>query len=523
MKLGILDIGTNSIHIVIADVKGEHDFEIVGRGKDMTRLGDETLKSGVLPAGKISDAVRVVKQFVQLAKNRGVQKLVAVATAAVREAANGGELVDRLYREAGVKVRPITGEEEARLIYLAVRHYCDLTSRRALIIDIGGGSAEFIVGSAQVVLVSRCLKLGSARLKDLFVTDQPVPKSDLKRLQRHIETSTESLVAELKSAGFEQVIATSGTALNLAAIVHERRTGEPLTNPTGFTITKAELEDVAKRLARSGRKELGQIPGIDPDRKDLLLPGALLLLHVLEETGRREILLCDKAIREGLILDYVQQNPRKLGAEEEIPNARRRAVLSLANRCEYDAGHAKTVARLCLALFDRLDPPGPLRANARELAEYAALVHDIGYHVSFEKHHKHAYYLVKNSDLPGFAPEEVEIMASAARYHRNRGPKKSDANLRWLGGKDRRTVEWISGLLRVADALDRSHFDVVQDVRPASGPRGLRLLVSARGDAAMELWAANQKKTLLEELLGRPVEILAAPKATVRTGRRGPG
>lgn len=518
MKVGVLDIGTNSIHVVIAEVSGEHDFEIVGRGKDMTRLGDETLKSGVLPPRKMDEAVAVVKRFAELARNRGVSKLLAVATAAVREAANGGELVDRLLREAGVKARTITGEEEARLIYLAVRHFCDLSRRRALIVDIGGGSAEFIVASSQVMLVNRCLKLGGARLKDLFLTDQPVPKGDLKHLQRHVEEATVSTLAEIRAAGFEQVIATSGTAINLGSIIHERRTGQPLANPLGFTFEYDELKDLAKRLARADRKELAEMPGLDPERGDILLPGATILLHVLKETGRREITLCDKAIREGLILDYVQKNPKKIRAEEEIPNVRMRSTLALANRCEYEAGHARTVARLALQLYDGLPLPDGLRPNARELLEYAALLHDIGYHVSFEKHHKHAYYLIKNSEMPGFAPEEVEIVASVARYHRKRGPKAKDENLQGLSSRDRRTIAALAAVLQMADALDRSHFDVVQEVRVSNGARGLKVAAGSKGDAAMEIWAANQRKGLLEELLDKPVEVVAGGKRKAEEG-----
>ena len=521
MKLGVLDIGSNSIHIVIAEITGETQFEIVGRGKDMTRLGDETLKTGWLSRRKMEEGISVVQRFVQLARHRGVQKVLAFATAAVREASNGGEFVDRILKQTNLKVRTITGDEEARLIYLAVRHFTDLSKRRALIVDIGGGSVELIVGSAQVMLGERSLKLGGARLRDLFITEQPVPKSDHERIHRHIEETMAPTLSEMRAAGFEQIVATSGTAINLGSIIHERRTGEPLSNPLGFSYSAEELKDLHRDLARASRRELDEIPGLDPERRDHLLPGACLLLNVLKETGRNEIVLCDKAIREGVILDYLQKNSRKIRAEMEIPNVRMRSVVQLASRCEYEPSHARTVARLSLQIYDGVPLPSGLRPNARELLEYAALLHDIGYHVSFSKHHKHAYYLIKNAELPGFKPDEIEIVASVARYHRKRPPKAKDLAGGGLAGRDRRTVAALSGILRVADALDRSHFGVVSDLRISGGRKGLKIRTVSKGDPAMEIWSAERRKGLLEKVCGRPVSFSPAG-ATGRRARAAP-
>jgi exopolyphosphatase / guanosine-5'-triphosphate,3'-diphosphate pyrophosphatase len=409
-------------------------------------------------------------------------------------------------RQTGLKVRTITGDEEARLIYLAVRHFTDLSKRRALIVDIGGGSVELIVGSAQVMLGERSLKLGGARLRDLFITDQPVPKEDHERIHRHIEETMEPSLVEMRAAGFEQIVATSGTAINLGSIIHEKRTGEPLANPLGFTYTVNELKDLHRDLAKSSRRELEEIPGLDPDRRDHLLPGACLLLQVLKSTGRNEIVLCDKAIREGVILDYLQKNSRKIRAEIDIPNVRMRSVIQLASRCEYEAPHARTVARLSLQLYDGVPLPPGLRPNARELLEYAALLHDIGYHVSFSKHHKHAYYLIKNAELPGFTPDEIEIIASVARYHRKRPPKAKDLEGGGLPGRDRRTVAALAAILRVADALDRSHFGVVSDLRISGGRKGVRIRASSKGDPAMEIWSADRRKQLLEKVCGCAIE-----------------
>lgn len=514
MKLGVLDIGTNSIHIVIAEVGREMSFEIIGRAKDMTRLGDVTLKSGFIPREKLDRAVGVVKHFAQLARNRGVSRILGVATAAVREASNGGEFLDRVQRESGIKVRSVTGDEEARLIYLAVRHFMHLAGRPALIVDIGGGSAELIAGNDKEMAYSRSVKLGGARLKDLFITELPVPKSDHARIHRHVRETLAPTLEELRRFPIEQVIGTSGTLINLGSVISERRDDEPLTNPQGFSFTREDLEEVHKELAKAEEDELDAIKGLDPERKDILLPGACVVLEVLEALGRDRVTLCDKAIREGAILDFIAQNGKKLALEADVPNVRLRSVLHLANRCEFDEIHARQTAKLALQLHDQLPLPRNLRPGARELLEYAALLHDIGYHVSFDAHHKHGWYLITNSELSGFSPEEIDIIACVARYHRKRGPKKRDPAMKGLSAEDRLTIAVLSAIVRVADGLDRSHFGVVDSVKVLAKPRQLTIRTSSKNDPAMEIWAANQKTGLLAKLLEREVVVESAARDT---------
>jgi len=516
MKLGVLDIGTNSMHIVIAEIGQGGSFEIVGRAKDMTRLGDGTLKTGFIAKEKVERALNVAKHFALLGRNRGVAKVLGVATAAIREASNGGELLDRIEREAGIKVRTVTGEEECRLIYLAVRHFMNLSARPALVVDVGGGSAELMVGTDREMLFARSLKLGGARLKDLFITKQPVPKSDHQRIHRHLRETLEPTLEEIRRLGPAQVIGTSGTIINIGSVVSERRDDEALANPQGFTFTLDDLEDLHKDLVRADEGELNGMKGLDPDRRDIILPGACLLIEVLEALGLESVTLCDKAIREGLVLDYVAKNAKKLALEAEIPNVRLRSVMHLARRCEFDEAHGRQTAKLALQLYDQLPLPRDLRPGARELLEYGALLHDIGYHVSFDGHHKHGWYLVTNSELSGFTPEEIDIIAGIVRYHRRRSPRRKDSWLRGLTDEDRRTLTALAAIVRVADALDRSRFGVVESVKVAARGRTVTVRAIARDDPAMELYAARQKTGLLEKVLGRAVAVEAAARETRR-------
>lgn len=520
MKIGILDIGTNSIHCVIAEIGRDNSFEIVGRAKDMTRLGDGTLKTGLISREKMERAMAVIRQFAQLARNRGVPRLIGVATAAVREATNGGEFLDRVQRECGIKVRTVTGDEEGRLIYLAVRHFMHLPQKPVLILDIGGGSAELMVGTDREMKFVRSHKLGGARLKDLFITKYPVPKSDHERIHRHIRESLAPTLEELRAIDLDHVIGTSGTIINLGSVIKEHRDDEPLTNPQGFSFSMDELEDLHKDLVRADEKELAEIKGLDPERKDILLPGACLVLEVLQALGRERLVLCDRAIREGIVLDFMAKNAKKLQMEAEIPNTRLRSVLQLANRCEFDEAHARQTARLALQIHDQLPMAKNLHPASRELLEYGALLHDIGYHVSFDNHHKHAWYLIKNTELFGFSPEEIDILACIARYHRKRRPRKGDWVMRALNKRDRRTVAWLTGIASVADALDRSHFGIVEAVRVVIRSKSILLRVVAKHDPATEVYSAQVRKDLLEEILGRPVEIEATLKSERGTRRK---
>jgi exopolyphosphatase/guanosine-5'-triphosphate,3'-diphosphate pyrophosphatase len=519
MKIGILDIGTNSMHIVIAEVGQGMSFEVVGRAKDMTRLGDGTLKTGFIAKEKVERAVSVVKHFALLAKNRGVGKVFGVATAAIREASNGGELLDRIQRESGIQVLTVTGEEESRLIYLAVRHFMNLNSKPALIVDIGGGSAELIVGTDRELLFARSLKLGGARLKDLFITKFPVPKSDHQRIHRHVREAMEPTIEEIRRLGPVQVIGTSGTIINIGSIVSERRDDEQLTNPQGFTFTRDDLDDLHKDLAKADEGELASMKGLDPDRKDILLPGACLMTEVLEALDLESVTLCDKAIREGVILDYIAKNAKKLALEAEIPNVRLRSVMQLARRCEFDEAHGRQTAKLALQLFDQLPLPRDLRPGARELLEYGALLHDIGYHVSFDAHHKHGWYLVVNSEISGFTPEEIDIIAGVVRYHRKRGPKRKDLGVRNLSREDRMTLEVLTAIVRVADALDRSRFGVIDSLKVASRGKSVTIRAAAKDDPAMEFWAARQKVGMLERTLGRSIAFEATTRGDSRRVR----
>jgi exopolyphosphatase/guanosine-5'-triphosphate,3'-diphosphate pyrophosphatase len=514
-KLGILDIGTNSIHMVLAEVEPDFSYKILDRFKDMTRLGDGAFTTHRLTEAAMTRALEVIRKFTALARIKGYERIEAVATSAVREATNGGEFIEAVGRETGLRVRVVTGQEEARLIYLGVRHSMDLSDRNTLIVDVGGGSVELILGNGKRMLRGQSLKLGAIRLKDLYLKHDPPTQAMLRKMQKAVDAELKAALEELKTDEFDRIVATSGMAGNLTEVVHLRRTGRPIPQLNLATASLKEIEAVEDLLTHASFKARLAIPGLDARRADTLLPATTVLRVLLERTGHRDVTISDKAIREGLIYDFIERHRERLRTDQEIPNVRRRAVIHLARRCRYPETHSHHVARLALRLFDQTRPLHRLAEREREWLEYAALLHDIGYLINSRQHHKHAYYLITKSDLSGFTAYEIQMIANIARYHRGALPQTDHQALGTLGRSERKTIKALSALLRIADGLDRSHFSVIQDIEVTLG-KPVRLILRTAGDPELEIWAASGRTDLFEKTFKRSVHFdAAAPKRGV--------
>jgi exopolyphosphatase/guanosine-5'-triphosphate,3'-diphosphate pyrophosphatase len=506
-KLGIIDIGTNSIHMVLAEVESDFSYKILDRFKDMTRLGDGTFRTRRLSEAAMVRGLEVVRTLVTLARNKGYERIKAVATSAVREARNGGEFLDAISRQTGLPVRVVSGEEEARLIYLGVRHSMDLADQPSVIVDVGGGSVELIVGDRKKLIQGQSLKLGAIRLKDLYFKQDPPAKAMLRETEKAVESRLKAALQPFKGWQFDRLIGTSGMVGNLAEVIHLRRTGHPLHQLNLATISLKDVRTVEELLARSSFKERLALPGLDPKRADTLLPASMVIRTLMERTGQDRMTISDKAIRDGLIYDFIERNREGLKVERDIPNVRRRHVIYLARRCHYPKAHSHHVAKLAARLFDQTRTLHGLGDREREWLEYAALLHDIGYLINARQHHKHAYYLIKNADLYGLTADEVELIANVARYHRRALPHDRHATLHAVGVKRRKTVEILSALLRIADALDRTQFGVIQNLHVRLG-KPVTIELDATGDAELELWAARNRADLFEKVFKRSVQFV---------------
>jgi len=506
MQIAAIDIGTNSIHMIIVRIGADMSFEVIDREKDMVRLGASGLEGGELSPASMATGLQTLAKFRRLAESHGVDEIIAAATSAVRESENGGDFIAEVHRSTGIRVKVISGTEEARLIHLAAAYATGIGARTGVVIDIGGGSVEITAGTAARMHSGRSFKLGVIRLTEKFVKTDPLSRRDERRMVKAIRKDTRTYLTQLRKRGFDRVIGTSGTIQTLGELAAGSAQTREIRN---LRVSARAIQRVRQSLTERSLDARLKMPGLDPRRADLSVTGAVLLDTLLTDLRATQLSLCDFALREGLVLDYMRRNRAQIQRADRYPDVRRRSVISLAERCQYVAPHARQVARLCLQLFDQLTPEHGLGAQEREWLEYAALLHDIGVHISYERHHKHSYYLIKNGDLRGFEPSEIEMIALVARYHRQNLPKKSHEGYDTLTNPGRRTVRLLGALLRLAEGLERSHAQVVTAIRvqrPLKDHLPLRIRLRTTGDAELEVWAAHRHVAALADWLDRPIE-----------------
>ena len=520
MRLAAVDIGTNSVHMIVVRVRPDLSFEVIDREKAMVRLGAGGLDGRALTSEATAAALQALSKFKRIAESHRVDQILAAATSATREARNGGEFLARVERDTGIRPRVISGVEEARLIHQAAVYGVDVGGGRAVVIDIGGGSVEITLGTATAVQLARSFKIGSIRLTERWVRSDPLSERDERRIVKHVLAEIDRYCDQIVTAGFDRVIGTSGTILSIGAVAVASARGAPPPELRNLHVSAKQIRRLRKDMVDFDLEQRLAIPGLDPRRADLIVAGTIVLDTILRRLGAAELTLCDLALREGLVLDYIRRNRRQIAQIDNIPDVRRRSTLELAERCSYYAEHSNQVVRLSLALFDQTRAMHGLTDKEREWLEYAALLHDVGGHISFSGHHKHSYYLIKNGDLRGFHPDEIEVMALVARYHRRGTPKRSHDEYARLPSSLRRTVKTLASILRVAESLDRSH------AQPISGlevhDRGNEIVISlhAAGDAELELWATSRHLEPFEELVKKPITLEVAGLNTDLTTRK---
>jgi exopolyphosphatase/guanosine-5'-triphosphate,3'-diphosphate pyrophosphatase len=509
MRIAAIDIGTNSIHMIVVQVRPDLSFEVIDREKDMVRLGAGGLDGRGLTPTAMTAGIQTMAKFKRLADSHKVDEVVAAATSATREAENGGDFIAEVDRQTGIRIRVISGTEEARLIHLAAGYGVDVGGSTAVVIDIGGGSVEVTLGTATQLTLGRSFKVGVIRLTERFVKTDPLSARDERRLVKHLHREMGPFLEQIAARGFDRAIGTSGTILSLGAVAAARRGGAP-EDLRNLRVSSKSLRRLRKQLVAADIEERLAIPGLDPRRADLSVAGSVLLDTILRRLGAEDLTLCDLALREGLVLDYIHRNSARIRKVERYPDVRRRSVVELGERCGYWSEHAQQVSRLALSIFDQTRSVHGLSDREREWLEYGALLHDIGVHISYERHHRHSYYLIRNGDLRGFDPQEIAVIALVARYHRQATPKKSHEGFGELPGPLRRTVRTLAAIVRLAEGLDRSHAQALAgiDLYPRDGDYLARL--RAAGDAELELWAAHRHVGPLEKLLDKPVRFEVA-------------
>lgn len=511
LTLAAIDIGTNSIHMVIVKIDPLlPTFTIIAREKDTVRLGDRDSKTRNLTSEAIARALASLKRCQDLAHSFKAQHLIAAATSATREAPNGKAFIDQVAQELGLHINLISGQEEARRIYLGVLSGIEFTPDPHIIIDIGGGSTELILADRQASRFLSSTKVGAVRLTHEFVTHDPITPSELQYLRAYVrgmlERPVDNIRAHLQPGEMPRLVGTSGTIETLVTL-HAHSTPEGIPNRlNGYTLSRTVLEEWTERLAAMTVQERLQLAALSERRAEIIVAGAVVLTEAMEMLGVEQLTLCEQALREGMIVDWMLSRgliADQLRYQSEI---RPRSVYKIARKYGVNIEYSEQVARFALVMFDQLQ--GKLhfwKEDERELLWAAALLHNSGIYISHAAHHKHSYYMIRHAELLGYTENEVEIIANLARYHRKSKPKKKHSNFQALPNKrSRHLVEQLSAILRLAIALDRRQVSAVDSIHCTydANHRRLYLYLTPKAESdrcELEIWNLNYKKDVFEE------------------------
>jgi exopolyphosphatase/guanosine-5'-triphosphate,3'-diphosphate pyrophosphatase len=536
-RVAAIDIGTNSIHLLIAAVDPAlRSFSVVLAEKSTTRLGERDPVSGDLSAEAIERGFLTLRHCRDLAASHGVEQIVTAATSAVREAPNGSVFLQAVQEQLGLPVDLVSGAEEARLIYLGVLSGMAFGAEPHLILDIGGGSTELILADDRDARVLTSTRIGAVRLQREFCQEDPLPGHRRSFLTAYIQGAMDPAVAQVRKAlragETPRLVATSGTAMAMASLAAASQDPPPL-RLQGYSIPRERIDQLVERLLAMTPQERRGLSSINERRAEIIVPGSLILQTVMAMLQSREMVVCERALREGLIVDWMLRNDL-LGDRFSFQSSiRRRTVLHLARNYGVDADRADRTATHALSLYDQTR--GWLHRDdggGRMLLWAAAQLHTCGKHVNVGAYHKHTWYLIRHGELLGYSQAEHLMVAAIARYHRRSLPKKRHESWQLITDREqRRTVNAMALLLRLAAALDRRPTDPIGGLtaRPGSQSGGeapsleIRLEPRRTGqgeepvDLDLECWSLRSCADVVLEATGRRL-LVAGPQTTAEPG-----
>lgn len=504
--IAAIDIGSNSLKLVIVKASAVDSFTVILQERERVRLGHETLKTHQLSENAINLSADAISKFRSIAETRNADVILAVATASVREAENSAHFVNEIERRTGVRIQILSSLEEARLIGIAAAQKMSADKTSLLNVDIGGGSTELslMVSGEPKELFS--MKLGAVGTTEKFIVSDPPKPKEIKNLRLEIERALEKPSKTLKNETWEFSTGTSGTILNLASLLSsaggEGEAQKPL-------VELKKLSALNEKLAMMTIEERAELPIISRQRAEVIVAGSHILEGVMQALKIETLLPCSYALREGVIIDYL----RLVEAESQPPvpdveDKRLRDVFAVGRRFGYEEKHALQIAALAERIFDTLAPVYKLQRHWRTLLSAAALLHEVGYHISHESYHKHSLYLIKHADMTGFSETEKLIIANIARYHKGSMPKEKHADFMTLSENDREIVGYLGSILRLADAIDRDYAGKTEDIQFRCDKEFLYLIPLGDKSYESEMPALEIKKDMFEAAFDCNIKII---------------
>lgn len=505
-RLGAIDVGSNSIRLLVAEYDAEAGLQVIDEVKDMPRLATGVAATGELDSLAMERAFEALRRMKGVAERRGVTRLAAVATSAMRDAGNGLEFADRIRRELAIPLEIIGEEREATLSWRSVAHHFRLDTARTLVADIGGGSLELIGAVEGLVEVSTSLPLGAVRLTEAQLNGRKDVRKAVTALRKSVRSSLKKALP-WRDWVQARLIGSGGSFTNLGRMIAARRghLGEAV---HGTTVNTGEVEALLEWLSSKTVAQRAQVPGLNPQRADIILAGIAVTAELLAMLDARELTVSAYGLREGLLLEMV-------GATEPAKAADPvKMIREFVDRCRGDRRHVEQVRVLALSLYDQLAEALGCGPEERWLLEAAALLHDVGQLVSYRKHHKHSFQLITHAERIGLGARDRALVALISRYHRKAGPSRKHEEFARLSSADQAIVRRVSGLLRVADGLDRGHTASVERVTATVMDDRLEIRANPRlqdADISLELWGADKKSDVLAKSLDLDVVLLPGP------------
>ncbi|HQU82995.1 MAG TPA: Ppx/GppA phosphatase family protein [Pyrinomonadaceae bacterium] len=498
-----IDIGSNSLKLVIVKAAASDSFTVILQERERVRLGHETLKTHQLSSEAIGLSADAISKFRSIAESRGADVILAVATASVREAANAAEFVSEIERRTGITVEVLSSLEEARLIGIAAAQSFPM-AKSLINIDIGGGSTELSLMKAGEPDKLFSMKLGAVGLTEKYISGNLPKAKELANLRLEIAMALEKPKRKLNGEKWEISSGTSGTILNLSSLL-----GGENGNALRPSIQLKKLSALNEKLAQMTLEERATLPSISRSRAEVIIAGGQILENVMRGLGIETVQPCGFALREGVIIDYLREiESESLPPVPDVEDRKLRGVFAVGRRFGYEEKHALQTAFLAEKIFDELAPVYKLERHWRTLLSAAALLHDVGYHISHESHHKHSLYLIKHSEMTGFSETEKLVIANIARYHRGAFPKEKHSDFMELSEADRPIVWKMGAILRLADALDRGYDNRVKNVKFKLISNNLVMKIVGDGNYEIEMKAIENKKDLLEAAFLCKLEVL---------------
>jgi exopolyphosphatase/guanosine-5'-triphosphate,3'-diphosphate pyrophosphatase len=507
--VGFVDIGTNSVRLLVVRINPNFSTTVVSQEKEVVRLGEQEFRDKLLKPEAMNRAIFVCGKFVKLAKTYGATEIVAVGTSAIREARNRSDFLRNLLDVTGLNVHVISGQEEARLICLGVSSGIDIGDEKAIFIDLGGGSTEIAIGDQNKCFYVHSLRLGAIRITTQFIGEGwtgPVPNNVYNQTKNYARTRLQEVKAKVREFGVRYAWGSSGTVINLAEIANKlfKKNG----NGGCLSLTRKNLNKLTPILCSLSLEERRKLPAINPDRADIIVAGAAIIEVIMEEFGLEEISISHRELRDGMLVDYLSKF--KGFRELQKTPTRNRSILHLGRSCSFDEKHSETVGSLAMQLFDSSKQIGlhSLGESERDLLRHASTLHDVGDFLSFNDHHLHSHYIISNAELLGFDQKEILIMANIARFHRKKLPTKKALKATGLDEETEDAIAILSTFLRFAEKLDRSHCGLVTKAEfTYAGKDQVLLQFYSDSDCSLEEWSIVQNKQAFFEVFGKQLDV----------------